>query len=46
MNDLIECWNCKHDVHRQHLSECDGFCPFCDCEIDLDEEPYKKDTQE
>lgn len=36
-DDTIVCWSCDADVLIKELSANDGFCPFCDQEIDLSE---------
>ena len=41
MDKYIECWGCKNEVGLRDLSENDGLCPYCDCEINLNEDPYK-----
>lgn len=34
---LIQCWSCKKFINSDLLSLNDGFCPKCNCEIDLED---------
>ena len=36
-NKLIVCWSCDKSVTLRGILKADGFCPFCNCEIELDE---------
>lgn len=40
MNNEIEyiaCWSCDKTVSIQDMSHNDGFCPYCEQEIEFDE---------
>lgn len=34
----IDCWSCKSEVEIKTLEYNDGLCPFCNCEIDLEDD--------
>jgi rubrerythrin len=33
----LACWSCKKDMTLMQRSENDGFCPYCNAEIELDD---------
>lgn len=37
---FVQCWSCKHDIEVLAIADCDGYCPRCAAQIDLDDEPY------
>ncbi|CNL35442.1 Uncharacterised protein [Yersinia frederiksenii] len=34
----VDCWSCKTKVEIKTLQCNDGLCPFCNCEIDLEDD--------
>lgn len=36
--ELKECWSCKTRVAIKELEYNDCMCPFCNCEIDLEDD--------
>lgn len=34
---VIKCWSCQKSVTVDQVKAEDGYCPFCDCGIDLEE---------
>lgn len=40
-NECIACWSCECVVNIKDIRCNDGFCPYCDQEIELDE--HRKD---
>lgn len=32
---MIKCWSCRVLMYLEQRSENDGYCPACDCEIEL-----------
>ena len=43
--DIVECWRCDTELEVFTIRTFDGFCPVCDVEIDLDQEPYTNDEE-
>ena len=37
---FVQCWSCKRDIEVLAIADCDGYCPRCSAQIDLDDEPY------
>lgn len=42
----IRCWSCGKIMSRLRHIENDGICPFCNCEIDDTESPYKEESDD
>jgi len=34
---VIKCWSCQKSVTVDQVTAVDGYCPLCDCGIDLEE---------
>ncbi len=37
-DERIECWSCKREISIKRLAYNDGICPFCNCEIEFEDD--------
>ena len=42
----IVCWSCENVSSEKSIRDLDGFCPFCNIEIDLSEPTYVEESEE
>lgn len=35
--DLSRCWSCRREIEVEAVKDCDGCCPKCGVEIDLED---------
>ncbi|HHW4180227.1 TPA: hypothetical protein ACUVA9_004299 [Yersinia enterocolitica] len=43
--EAITCYSCRRFITFQQHAEADGFCPYCDVEIELDDKDAEMITE-